>query len=106
MFDSVFQLFLLLQWLHAAACDCKFLTVKGQRYQIVDIFDLDKDAGDLYICIQFSHYFSSLNTLNHNIDEFQIFCTAFHKPHFLQKRLIFSWFIIFHNRVADESQKL
>ena len=46
MYDSVFQLFLLVQWLHAAACDCRFLTVKWQRYQIFDILDLDKDAGD------------------------------------------------------------
>ena len=45
-FDSVFQLFLLVQWLHAAACDSRFLTVKWQRYQIFDILDLDKDAGD------------------------------------------------------------
>ena len=36
----------------------------------------------------------------------RIFCTTFHNPHFLQKCLIFSWFIIFQNRVAAESQKL
>ena len=47
-----------------------------------------------------------LNSLNHKIDAFSIFCTTFHNPHFLQKRLIFSWFGIFHNRVAAESPKL
>ena len=44
--------------------------------------------------------------LNHKINAFQIFCTTFHNPHFLKKRHIFTWFSIFHNRVAAESRKL
>ena len=47
-----------------------------------------------------------LNSLSDKINAFPIFCTTFHNPHLLQKRLIFSWFGIFHKRVACEIQKL
>ena len=45
-----------------------------------------------------------LKSLNHKIDAFQIFRTTFHNHHFLLKRLIFSWFSIFYNSDAVESQ--
>ena len=47
-----------------------------------------------------------LESLNHKIDAFQIFCTTLYNHHFLLKRLIFSWFSIFYNRVATQSQTL
>ena len=42
-----------------------------------------------------------LNSPNDKINAFPIFCTTFHNPHFLQERLVFSWFGIFHKRVRS-----